>query len=147
MAPTPTISVYTPPQADRSNFLKPPSGPDADLFPIRIESVKGEQIVIGTHTTSRMVDSGKVVKDKFGDEKPMMIPEPIEIENYDHQVTFTAENLTRNPVTLTFRAGRDRKTVSIGSGATVECKVPSLVGASLSVRANGDSRSFRVSYL
>lgn len=143
---TPIISVYTPPQPEVDHFIVPPDDPGADLFPVHIDSIQGERVVVGSHTSTRGVETGEMVKDKFGNEKPLIRPELIEVQDYDHQARFTAHNRTRNPVTFTYRAGRDRKTITLEGGGSEDCRVSSIVGASLTVHVGSETRSFPVAY-
>lgn len=141
-----SISEYVPPPPDLSNFIDPPEGPDPDLFPIAVEDARASAVVVGTHTTSRMVETGEVLKDAFGQEKPILRQERYEADDYAYRATFRLRNRTRSPQEVRFRCGQETGSILLAPGETRSCTVGALVGAPLRVGADGSFRNFPVSH-
>jgi hypothetical protein len=144
--PAPAISVFQPPRPDVSDFIETPTGGGSDLFPVRVSQVRGTQKVIGTVVTSRLVETGQTYKDAFGAERPVMRQEAVETKQFDYEVQFEVQNRTRNPVSIAFRAGRERQSATLAPGGSTLLTVNSLRGADLTVIAGNDRRSYPVTY-
>jgi hypothetical protein len=138
------ISEYRPTPPSRDEFLDPPEGPDADLFPVAVEAVRGATQVVGTHMSTRMVETGETIKDAFGQEKPVMRQEQYEVEDYAYRVTFQIHNRTRSPQEVRYQCGQESRTVRLAPGESQACTVGALVGAPLRLQIGNAIRQFPV---
>lgn len=148
--PTPAytapISVYVPPNPQSSEFIQPPSGAAPDLFPVVVSEVRSVKFVSGSYTTMQTVVTDETYEDDFGQTQFRTKLEEVAVPEYDYQVSYVVQNLTRNPKELNVGAGRKNKLVAIPGGETVTNVIESAMGADLTVRIGGTVRRFPVSY-
>lgn len=140
----PAFSEYRPAAPDLSDFIERPTGPNPDLFPVAILEVEGKVAVVGTHLSTRQVETGETRTDGFGKEVPILKQERYEVEDYAYRVSFRARNRTRTPRTLTFRCGQESGTLDLPPGAEKTGTVGALRGAPLQVTVGAAVRSFPV---
>jgi len=142
----PTITHFSHPKPDVSDFLVVTEEIEQDPFPLRIVAVSGGKVVVGEHSSVRWVESDEEEKDAYGNVRNVMKKEEFSVQDYDYQVGFTASNLTASAQTLQFRAGKKWGSTRLAPAQAKDLKVKSAVGASLIVRVGKKSRSYPVSY-
>jgi len=143
---TAPISVYSQPDPAASEFIQPPAETNRDLFPVAIIDVRGAQVVSGSYTTTQSVTTDETYEDDFGETQYRTKLEEVTVPEYDYQVSYTVQNLTRVPKQLAVGAGRKTKTVALQPGETLTNVVESALGADLTVRVGGTVRRFPVTY-
>ena len=143
---TAPISVYTKPNPATSDFIQPPSDTNRDLFPVSVTDVRAVKVVSGSHTTTQTVPTDDTYIDEFGEKQVRMAIEEITVPEYDYQVSYAVQNLTRVAKELSVGAGRKNKSVTLQPGESVTNAVDAAFGADLTVRAGGTVRRYPVTY-
>jgi hypothetical protein len=143
----PEISIYAAPDHRLADFIETPDADNPDLFPLRISNVEGRKTVVGTHQTTRIVESGETYKDDYGRRIPHRKEVTEDVNEYAYEVTFSAQNLTRTEKVVSFTAGGGTQTLILqpGENAT-DLVVRSALGAALHVEAGGMVRNFDITY-
>jgi hypothetical protein len=143
MPRTPAITTFRPPlpSADQTLIVAYAS---PTPFPLLIERLKGENVVVGSHASSRLVKTEEEYRDKFGNIQKRVVREPVELENYEYQVSFAVSNLTEQAVSLDYRAGETWQTTSLDPSIEIELAVKSTLGSPLMVRVGNQTRHFSV---
>ena len=85
-------------------------------------------------------------EDDFGDTQFRTKFEEVTVPEYDYQVSYTVQNLTRSDKVITVGAGRKTKNVTLLPGEIATNTVDSAMGADLTVRIGGAVRRFPVTY-
>ncbi len=143
----PVVSFYSTPDPAADDFVVPPMGPDADLFPIRITQVTRNRVVTGKIKTSRFVDTGKIEKDDFGDASPIMKREELTADEYGYQVSCAIENLTKTPKKVSLSAGGATTAIVVLPAQIItNVLINAAMGAGLSVEAGGYVRTYPITY-
>lgn len=128
-----------------SDFIEPPAGPEADLFPLRVTEVAGGKVVAATHTTAQYVPDKLPAREEFGTANYTI--KETEVEDYVYEVSCTLENLTRTAKDVVISAGESAQRLSLQPGETrTNVSVIAAMGADLSVAVGGYSRRFPVTY-
>lgn len=144
---TPAVSIYSAPDDHTADFIATPSAENTDRFPLRISGVSGRKTIVGTHKTTRIIDSAETYKDAFGRKLPVRKEVQEDINEYAHEVVFSVQNLTRTEKTLSYTAGGLTRSLTVQPGETVnDVVVRSSIGADLHIEVGGQLRNFPVTY-
>lgn len=122
------------------------SSPVSD-FPAEVLEVSGRTVVTGTHSVSRFVENGEVVKDRFGRERPdgEWVQEPV--NQYGYEAVFSVRNRLDRPITVTARAGLTSEIIALNPGQTRSgIRLTAARGSALWLLCEGNSRKLDIAY-
>ena len=133
--------------------LRPPrtsiqttSGDDEHSFPLELQEIAGNKIVVGTHESTRLVKTEEEYRDSFGDLRNRVRPEKYQIPEYGYQASALLLNRGDTTQQVTVRCGRKSESFNLGESEEKRIHVDSLLGAPLTVTANGKTKTYSVPY-
>lgn len=143
----PTISVYAAPDQRLADFIATPPAENQDMFPFRVSAVTGTTSVIGTHKSTRLVETTEKYRDHVGNLVPRWREEQIEVQEYEYKASFDVENLTKSDKELYVSAGQLPLRVTVKPGETMKgLTLSGSLGAKLTLESGSLTRSYAIEY-
>ena len=115
-------------------------------FPIELQEISGEKVIVGTHESTRLVKTEEEYRDSFGDLRKRVRPEKYQIPEYGYQASALLLNQTDTMQQVTIRCGRKSESFKLGQDEEKRIQVDSILGAPLTITANGKTKTYSVPY-
>jgi len=117
-----------------------------DPFPFTVTEISGQEVITGTHKSTRLEDTEETYKDRYGKLMPIQKPVEKEINEYGYEVTCVLSNHTATARDASIRAGLVTRLFTIPAHSTTNLALPAAMGAALHISSGGHSKSFPIHY-